>query len=273
MPNPDMTAIDRAEGRETYRGHPRAVSEEGAAKLRERHEKAAALRVTAATEELPAEGHDAVAAEIGDVTRALDRLEGEVNAPPPIVADLKAEDWPASEPGKVVVLTENQEAEVIRRLLNQYGTYDTELRMKIASGKFVMPRRSRIESLDDAVSILMKELEPPIQDAINQISDEQGFPIWVIFLGAVSRAADLRELHAGDYHPNWLNGVASGTGAGVSNAQIVCQLCGNVIPNARRGQVACCNRHGSGLAAHSDECAIRTLAIVRGFAGSITIVG
>lgn len=273
MPDPEMAMIDKDQGREPYRGRHRAVSEEGAAKLRERHEKAAALGVTAATEDVPAEGHDAVAAEIGDIARDLDRLETELNAPPPIVVDLKPEDVPPMTPGRVVVLTVDQEAEVIKRLLNQYGTYDTELRMKIASGKFVMPKRSRIESLDDAVSILMKELEPPIQDAINQISEEQGFPIWVIFLGAVARAADLRELHAGDYHPNWLNGVSSAGTSTASNAQIVCQLCGNVIPNARRGQVACCNRHGSGLAAHSDDCPIRTLAIVRGFAGSLTIVG
>ena len=268
MADPEMDAIDKVQGREPYRGRPRPVSEEGAAKVRERHARAAELQASSPTiDEPPAEGHDAVAAEIGEIARDLDRLESAVSVPPPI-ADSPSPTFPTA-----VALSEDQEAEVIQRLLNQYGTYDTELRLKIASGKFVMPRRSRIESLDDAVSILMKELEPPIQDALHQISDEQGFPIWVIFLGAVSRAADLRELHAGDYHPNWLNGVSSAGSATASNAQIVCQLCGNVIPGARRGQQACCNRHGSGLAAHSDDCPIRPLAIVRGFAGSITIVG
>lgn len=274
MPDSDMAAIDKDQGREPYRGRPREVSEENQRRLRERHAKAAEIGgSTSVADEPPAEGHDAEAAEIGDIARSLDRLEREVSAPPPIVADLKPEDVMPNPPGKVTVLTEDQEAEVIRRLLNQYGTYDTELRMKIASGKFVMPRRSRIESLDDAVSILMKELEPPIQDAIHQISDEQGFPIWVIFLGAVSRAADLRELHAGDYHPNWLNGVSSSGTSSQPRGEVLCQLCGNVIPEARRGQQACCNRHGSGLAGHSDTCPIGTLPVVRGFTGKIAIIG
>ena len=82
-----------------------------------------------------------------------------------------------------------------------------------------------------------------------------------MILGQVVRAADLNELAAGEFSPDWLN--QDGRGAAVSQGER-CLECGHAIPNARKGQVACCNNHGSNKTEHTAGCPLEHVAMLRG---------
>lgn len=108
-------------------------------------------------------------------------------------------------------------------------------------------------SLEEAAKALFEVLEPRVQDGIRDVAREMKIPVWVVFCGAVTRAADHRELHAGDFAPDWLN-----TPSAINRApmEVRCTLagCDLVIPTPVRGQTRCCSRHGSDQPQHSENC-------------------
>lgn len=114
------------------------------------------------------------------------------------------------------------------------------------------PKRPKIASLNEAAECLLNILEPRHKDIVANVALENGFPAWVIILGAVARAADARELHAGDFQPDWLNNPGQ---VQATPTVIHCEHCRLPIPGARRGQVACCNPHGVGKDYHDPGCA------------------
>src|SRR5882724_331961 len=65
--------------------------------------------------------------------------------------------------------------------------------------------RSGFATLEEAALTLLSVLEPSHQDIVRNTATEVKWPGWVLFCGAVARACDHRELHAGDYHADWLN--------------------------------------------------------------------
>jgi len=116
------------------------------------------------------------------------------------------------------------------------------------------------QTLDAAARTLLSVLEPEHQDILRNTAQEQQWPLWVLICGAVARACDHRELHAGDYHADWLNAPE---GVSPTPATAACQWCRLDIPNPRRGQEFCCSAHGSGKPDHSLGC---PAAIVAGLA-------
>lgn len=122
----------------------------------------------------------------------------------------------------------------------------------------------KLRSLEEAAEILISELEPNHQDEIHQLVAESGLAPWVIILGATARMADLKELHAGEFNPEWSN-RAPGGGRPASVKEQKCQMCGGVLPaDARRGAVACCNNHGSEKVTHSEACPLSWLEMRQG---------
>ena len=135
----------------------------------------------------------------------------------------------------------------IRRLL-ALAEESVRLKAKLA----VLPHTAvKLPTLEDAADLLLSVMELHHQDQVKDTAIDLRYPKWVIMLGAVGRVADHRELNAGEFAPAWLNRPA-----GVEAEPDVrhCERCHLPIPNARRGQSACCNKHGSGQDAHSDGC-------------------
>lgn len=106
-------------------------------------------------------------------------------------------------------------------------------------------------SLAAAADCLLGVLEPAQRDTCHDVARELNVPPWVIVCGAVARAADLRELHAGDFTSEMLN---TPDAIKPEPAVTACMRCKLVIPNARRNQMYCCNRCGSDLDPHSTDC-------------------
>lgn len=122
----------------------------------------------------------------------------------------------------------------------------------------------RLRSLEEAASILISEMQPSHQDAINDVVRETGKEPWQIVLGALALSADRQELHAGEFDPEWLNrGPGGGRPASVKEQK--CQACGGVLPgDARRGQQFCCSFHGSNRFDHNEDCSLRHLEMRQG---------
>jgi hypothetical protein len=158
-------------------------------------------------------------------------------------------------------IPEAAQGELIDAAKASYTAFDEARRRKVLQRPVAAMRRaSRIENLTEAARVLIAELDPRQQEAIDQVATENGWPPWVVVLGAVARSADLQELIAGDMRPEWLNQSDHVEKAAAEVAK--CVRCGGVIPNPRRGQVACCSRHGSGQDEHSDGCALAHLKAV-----------
>lgn len=121
-----------------------------------------------------------------------------------------------------------------------------------------------LKTLEEAADVLIAELEPNHIDAILQVCQEHGLPNWVVILGAIARMADLQELNAGEFRDEWVNRPSSRVGTSAAPKIEVCQLCGQVIPGARKGQVACCNAHGSGKVEHTAGCPLVHVQMVKG---------
>lgn len=121
-----------------------------------------------------------------------------------------------------------------------------------------------LKTLEEAADALIAELEPNHIDAILQVCQEHGLPNWVVILGAIARMADLQELNAGEFRDEWVNRPSSRVGTSTAPKIEVCQLCAQVIPGARKGQVACCNAHGSGKVEHTAGCPLAHVQMVKG---------
>lgn len=146
----------------------------------------------------------------------------------------------------------------IRVMVEQYKDVDDTMRRKVLKRPLagLLRKPSRLETLDEAANILIDELDPQQRDRVEEIARENGFPVWVVVLGSVSRAADLQELASGDFKSEWLN---KGTTSDTTKPQAApkCMHCGFEIPGARRGQQACCSRHGVNQDAHNEDCPIK----------------
>lgn len=145
--------------------------------------------------------------------------------------------------------------EIIRAAKDAFRDYDVERRRKImAQPVSTLRKASRIETLTEAATILLAELDPPQRDLILQIAAENTWPPWVVVLGAVARAADLQELMAGEFKPEWMSQSEKSEHVIAGDAK--CLQCHGAIPNARRGQLYCCSKHGSEQFEHSEDCGL-----------------
>ena len=138
-----------------------------------------------------------------------------------------------------------------------FGQWDRTRRERILRKPLGALRRSRIDSLREAADVLLAQLQPNQSDRVREIAEENGWESWVVVLGAIARAADLQELAAGEMDPEWLNNPGK-VDASV-RAQPKCVRCGHEIPNARKGQVACCSLHGSDKDLHSEGCTLSAI--------------
>lgn len=143
----------------------------------------------------------------------------------------------------------------------EYAEHDQRVRETLLARPTSMLKRSRIASLNEAADILLRELDPPHADRIREIARENGWEPWVVILGQVVRAADLNELAAGEFSPEWLN--RTGRDSAVSATE-TCLMCGYAIPGARKGQTACCNDHGSGKVDHTEACVLGHVVLFKG---------
>lgn len=207
-------------------------------------------------------------ARVRDLLRELDTRRKE-----PVIVDTAAEPTDIAPPGPDPDLTFRETAstitktaedilhdapdevqkDVVQEYLGQFNQYDARVRERVLQQPLGNLRRgSRLATLSEAAEALLEELDEAQRDRVRQIADENGWPTWVVVLGAVGRAADLQELASGDMKPEWLNQPERREHAPGVVAK--CERCGAVIPNARRGQSACCNHHGSGHAEHTPGC-------------------
>lgn len=122
-----------------------------------------------------------------------------------------------------------------------------------------------LRTLEEAAEVLIAELQPNEQDEIRQCCQENDLANWVVILGSVSRMAALKELHAGEFDPDWRNRGSGGAGKATAREE-VCEMCGGLIPPdpIRRGRRFCCSRHGSEQVAHSEGCALASRQMVKG---------
>lgn len=150
----------------------------------------------------------------------------------------------------------------VKAFLNEYTQADERLRERILKRPLagLIRKPGRLETLDEAANILIAELDASQRDRVEEIARENGFPVWVVVLGSVARAADLQELASGEFKPDWLSKGADST-TKMAGA-ILCQRCQHEIPNARRGQQFCCSRHGSEKDDHNDDCPLKHIVKV-----------
>jgi hypothetical protein len=145
---------------------------------------------------------------------------------------------------KAVGVFDRREREVLQRM------------PQIASGQ------SRAMSLDQAAELIIAELQPNEVDAIRQVCSEEGLDPWVVVAGALKRQAQLQELHAGEFDPEWRNKRGD---TRATQREQKCEACGGVLPSeARRGQKFCCSNHGSGRFDHNDGCALSHIEMRQG---------
>ena len=153
------------------------------------------------------------------------------------------------------------EAAAIAARTKEYAEHDQRVREKLLARPASTLKRGRIASLNEAAEILLRELDLGHADRVREIARENGWEPWVVILGQVVRAADLNELAAGEFSPEWLN--RDGRETAVSSKEI-CLMCGHAIPGARKGQSACCSRHGSGKVEHNDDCPLTHVVMFKG---------
>lgn len=179
-------------------------------------------------------------------------VDGGLVPPPAPAAEPETE--PVPEP-KILDLAEDTEAEAIRAGVEAFREFDVARRTRIMRQPVSALRRgNRIENLTQAAMILLAELDEAQRDAVLEIARENSWPVWVVMLGSVARSADLQELASGEMSDKWLNTPEKSEHVALSDPK--CQRCGGTIPGARRGQAFCCNRHGSGLDQHNDDCKV-----------------
>ena len=118
----------------------------------------------------------------------------------------------------------------------------------------------RAITLDEAASVLVAELDPSEQDNVLRIAEENHWPVWVVMLGAVAQQSKLQLLLDGDFRSEWLNSTSPAS----QPTAATCVQCGQVIPGARRGQVACCSRHGSQKDDHNEGCVLGHIMMIGG---------
>lgn len=183
--------------------------------------------------------------------------------PKPLVdadAILKAAEVPAEPPqGLILILEHPAIVAAFRQALGvpvgdvteqQVGDFVREHRMLHDTLDALRANGAdRVQTLDDAAAMLLRVMQPAHQDKVRDCAQENRYPEWVVLLGAVARNADNMELVAGEFDPDWLNDPG---GVKPVATAVRCQApgCGLMIPNAHRGQTACCNGHGSGKTWH-----------------------
>lgn len=143
------------------------------------------------------------------------------------------------------------------------GHMETVERKAIARLPGAMRASTRAGSLDDAARMLLAEMQPNHQDAVQRTSEDLGWPLWAVILGAVAHVADLQELAGGNVEAHWIDGTRPGTSSR-RTAPSTCIRCLAEIPDARPGQQACCNLHGSGKDEHSEGCRLKHRLRVKG---------
>ena len=88
-------------------------------------------------------------------------------------------------------------------------------------------------SLDDAASLLLKQLTPSIRDYAFEIADlTLHIPRWQLLLGAFMSQYESGQLPAPSIDPSWRR-------AEIAEFQSICKQCGKTFQPKRYGQVNC----------------------------------
>ena len=132
-------------------------------------------------------------------------------------------------------------ADQVREITGDATVTDASLAKVLVLAKRALETRAS-SPLEEAARVLLSVMEPTHQDQVKDVAHDNGWPVWVVMLGAVARGADGMELNAGEFNPEWLN---SPEAVGATPKTAFCDACGLEIPGARRGQRFCCNGCGS----------------------------
>lgn len=160
-------------------------------------------------------------------------------------------------------VTDEEQSELIRAGIESFRAFDESRRKAIMQRPVSALRGAgRLETLSQAAGILLAELDPGQRDRVLEIAEENGWPPWVVVLGAVARSADLQELLSGEMKPEWLSTPERTERVAVGEAK--CEACGAAIPGARRGQKFCCSAHGSEKDGHSEGCPCSYMVLTNG---------
>lgn len=175
------------------------------------------------------------------------------------VTESEFDDSPPTEPIPFIkpgdpatpLIIEEEEEEVVPAVFQR--AEDSLIRLQAAIRS--RPAAKRLEAAaDDILSVM----NPPLVDFFKERCQQLGAKPWQVVCAIIHRSCELKEI---DYYPETY-GIQDEAEAA---KRIMCRNCAQDIPNARWGQLYCCNKCGSydqgskvipfGL--HSEECPIK----------------